>query len=150
MSKINEYSERQKTTFIELAQVVGIGKAIRELGYPKGWLTAKRWFDARGLEAPRSLTQQLAAAHRELYTTEEKLQAGRLLLDSINEKLNEDTLSAGELKQLADTFKKTVETMQLLEGKATLISQNNDAFDAQVQQLLDDMEQKNKEIQSKL
>ena len=148
MSNNFGYDEDKITTFIELAQETGIGPAMRELGYPKQWVTANKWFEQRGIDRPKSLTQQMAAVSKQLYTTEDKLVAGYALIDRINEQLAANDIDTMQLKQLAETFKKTIETIQILEGKATAITQTNDKFDATYQELIDKMEAKNKAFEA--
>lgn len=137
------YSEDKITEFIDLAKDVGIGPAMRELGYPKQWVTANKWCKARHVETPKTLTQQVAAAQNQLYTLEDKLIAGYKLLDRIMEQLEAEQLDADSVKKLAETYKKTIETIQILEGKAINISQNNDVFETKIQSLLDDMNMQN-------
>lgn len=143
-----EYTEELITAFIDLAKDVGIGPAMRELGYPKQWVTANKWCKARGIETPKTLTQQVATAHALMYTLEDKLIAGYKLLDRIMEQLEAVELDADSVKKLAETYKKTIETIQILEGKAISISQNNDVFDSKIQALIDMENNKNMQIES--
>lgn len=144
-----EYSLEAITEFITMAQEIGIHKTMQELEYPKSAMTAYKWFDQRGIERPNPLVKTLANANKNAYTIAEKLQAGYLLLERISDMLTAtDPLDTASIKQLSESYKKTIETIQLLEGKATNISQTNDSFDTNYQSLLDQMEQKNAEAQA--
>lgn len=135
---MNTYSEQQITDWLELAKEVGITKAKRELGYPKAWLTGKRWADARGVNIDVDEVRAKAAAQREWYKDEEKLLIAQEELNRIHEALQNDSLTADDLKKLADAYKRTIETMNLVEGKATNIqeTQSTDAFDEAYLRLL--------------
>lgn len=132
------YSETQITEWIALAQEVGITRAKRELGYPKAWITGKKWAEARGITLEVDDIKAKAAGAREFYKQEEKLVIGEEELSRIHLALQDDALNADDLKKLADAYKRTIEAMNLVEGKATNISEQNttDAFDSAYQRLV--------------
>lgn len=143
------YEYEAITEFIVLAQEIGILLAMRELGYPKTWNTANKWFEQRGIARPDPLNRTMANVNKQAYTIAEKLQTGYMLLERIGMMLSDaDPLDTANIKQLSESYKKTIETIQLLEGKATNISQTNDSFDTNYQSLLDQMEAKNQEAQA--
>lgn len=143
------YELEQITEFITMAQEIGIHHTMQELGYPKSAMTAYKWFDQRGIKRPNPLVKTLAKITDNTYTIAEKLQTGYLLLERISDMLTAaDPLDTANIKQLSESYKKTIETIQLLEGKATNISQTNDSFDSNYQSLLDQMEAKNAEAQA--
>ena len=43
------YSDQEIADFLVIAQDIGIGRAIRQLGYPASWGTAQRWAKMRGI-----------------------------------------------------------------------------------------------------
>lgn len=142
----NKYTEDQITEFLTLAQEVGIARAIRELGYPS-FPMAKRWAVARDVTLPLNELSQYANDMRNYYSAEEKLYACQLQLDRIVEALNAPgKKEADELKKLSEALKRTVETMNLIEGKATNIneSRNTDGFNEDYIQLLEEQERINK------
>lgn len=132
------YTEQQITEWLSLAKEVGITKAIRELGYPKAWLTGKRWADSRGIDIDVDEVRAKAANMREWYKDEEKLLIAQEELNRIHEALQQTGLTADDLKKLADAYKRTIETMNLVEGKATNIqeTQSTDAFDEAYMRLI--------------
>lgn len=131
-NNMNRYSEQQITEWLELAREVGITKATRELGYPNSWITGKRWADNHHIDIDVDEIRSKAANMREWYKSEEKLIIAQEELNRIHEALLQPGLVADDLKKLADAYKRTIEAMQLIDGKATTITetQTTDAFDS--------------------
>lgn len=119
-----EYSDMQRADFLEVAKEIGITRAQRQLGYPAAWNTARRWVEAAGIEVPLDTIKAQAAAHWEWYKAEEQLIVAKELLLRIVEKLQADDLSADDVKKLAESYQKAVNTTLLLEGKATSITES--------------------------
>lgn len=135
------YSEEEQSKFVELAQEIGLTPAMRELGYPKSWATASKWAEQRGVEITVDTLKQHAKEFDIYYNAKDKLLVCQEGLRRIYEDLiNETFISADDKKKLADATKRFVETMQLVEGKATEIKQDNSANDNVFSELLKEFE----------
>lgn len=139
----NTYSEEEIQVFLNLAKEEGIAKAIRTLGYPT-FPTAKQWGIRYGVELPLNSLSQYANGMKQLYSHEEKLYLAQLLMDRIEEALGQDVLNADELKKLGEATKRAVETMNLVEGKATSITGTEDPFNNDLAALLEEQDRINK------
>lgn len=140
-----EYTEDQRKEFLEYAKDVGIAKAIRDLGYPT-FPTAKKWAKQYGVELPLNQLSQISNSMKDFYKMEEKVYTAQLIIDRVQENLVENAgLNGDELKKHAEALKKAVETIQLVEGKATQITENisSDPFDNAYVSLIDEMERQN-------
>jgi hypothetical protein len=144
-----EYSNEEISTFLESASEIGITRAKRELGYPKSWATAKRWVDMAGIEVPLDEIKAQAAAHYDWYKAEELLIVAKEAMLRITQSLQNDDLSADEQKKLAEAFQKYVNTVLLLEGKATSIteSRKSDSVDMAIAELINEEKAKNARIE---
>jgi hypothetical protein len=140
-----EYSNEEIAVFLESAAEIGITRAKRELGYPKSWATAKRWVDMAGIEVPLDEIKAQAAAHYDWYKAEELLIVAKEAMLRITQSLQNDDLSADEQKKLAEAFQKYVNTVLLLEGKATSIteSRKTDSTDLAITDLINAEKAKN-------
>lgn len=123
MARIN-YTEEQITTLLAHAQEVGLGRAIRDLGYPS-YPCAMRWAETRGVSLDVDPVKQKAARTHQWYKDEEKLLVCQEGIQRIQESLTEDTLTPDDINKLANALKKYIETMALVEGKPTSITQDN-------------------------
>lgn len=118
------YDDTQRATFVELAQQIGIGRAIRELGYPS-YPTAQSWCRAAGVEPN---TDQAYAQMKEWHTyyqVEDLL----IVIDegiSTAQQMLAKAETPDDLKRLAESIQKLTNTRLLLEGKATSIKENRD------------------------
>lgn len=138
------YTEEQITTFIEHAQELGIGRARRDLGYPQSWITGKKWCEQRGVNVSFDEVMSKAAQTREWYKNEEKLLVCQEGLERIHEQLLGSDLSSDDIKKLSDAAKRFIETMNLIEGRATSISKDesgaaDDLFHDALRQFQDTM-----------
>ena len=132
-----KYTEEEILTLVTLAQEVGVGRAIKELGYGS-YPTVKRWAAARGLELDVDPIKQKASRTNQWYKEEEKRVVAEAGLQRIYEYLDTNELSEGaltpdDIKKLADGVKRLVETLALIDGKPTEIKQEqgpDDAFTA--------------------
>lgn len=146
MAKKITYTESQKKEFLELAQEVGISRAIRELQYPS-FAMAKRWANQYGVSINLNELSQYANDMKQLYGDEEKLYTGQLALDRITERLMAgEELEGDELKKLSEAYKNTLTAMNLAQGKATNINESRvqDSFDSDIQALIEQQERDNK------
>lgn len=128
MANIN-YSDQERADFLELAKEIGITRAKRELGYPKHWATGKSWVDAAGITVPLDTIKAQAAAHWDWYKAEDLLIVAKEALLRIVESLQTDNLTPDEQKKLAEAYQKYVNTILLLEGKATNITESRKTGD---------------------
>lgn len=147
----NTYSDKEIADYVELASEVGITRAKRQLGYPNSWATAKRWTEAAGIEIPLDSIKAQAAAHYDWYKAEELLIIAKEAMLRIVEKLQDAAdLSADEQKKLAEAYQKYVNSILLLEGKATNITENRkrDGMDIAIFDLIEQEENRNKDIES--
>lgn len=148
MAKI-AYSDQDKADFLELAVEIGITRAKRQLGFPAAWNTAKRWADAAGIEVPLDEIKAQAAAHWDWYKAEELLIVAKEALLRIIEALQSDDLTPDDQKKLAEAYQKYVNTILLLEGKATSITESRkmDGTDVELMELLNEEKARNARIE---
>lgn len=131
------YTEEQKTKFVELAQTIGIGRACRELGYPS-WPAGQKWCSARGVvPAVDTMMQEIKKFHT-FYETTDALLIAEEGFDRVLEKLKEVNLDADELKKVSEAYQKFVNTWQVLQGKASTITetQSKDSTDVELIEML--------------
>ena len=149
----SNFTEEQITEFIEVAQEMGIGPSIRYLGYPKSYHTAKKWFVMRGLELPTLDTlAKMAGDLRVFYSDKEKIIAAQAVLDRCVEALMEQTLDSDALNKLANAVHKAIQTINLIEGKSTIINENRskDGTDLAIVDLLNEAKARNELIKEKV
>ena len=140
------FTEEQITEFIEVAQETGISPAIRNMGYPKSYHTAKKWFEQRNIELPNLDTlAKMAVDMRVFYSDKEKVLAAQAVLDRCVETLMENTLDADQLNKLANAVHKAIQTINLIEGKSTNINEqrNKDNTDLAIVDLLNEAKARN-------
>ena len=133
------YTDEEINNFLELAQEIGIGRSIRELGYPKSWSTAQRWAKLRGIEVAVDELKAKAKEFHDWYTTEEVLLVAQAGMERIAEELSlNNTLSADDMKKLGDAFTKHYQVWANVQGKATNISESRtaDSMDAHLVDLM--------------
>ena len=144
-----QYEEEKIVSFISVAQEMGIGPAIRSLGYPGSYHTAKKWFEQRAIELPTMDTlAKMAVDMRVFYTDKEKLLAAQAVLDRCVETLYQDDLDSDQLNKLANAVHKAIQTINLIEGKSTAISEqrNKDNTDIAIIDLLNEAKARNDKI----
>ena len=132
MARIN-YSDEDIAEFLELAQDIGIGRAIRQLGYPNSWGTAQRWAQARGIKVEVDDLKARSKSYHDWYTTEETLLVAQQGMSRVYEQLQEAELDPDEQKKLADAFQKYANTWLLLQGKANNISERRESTQADLE-----------------
>jgi hypothetical protein len=146
------FTEEQKAEFIEVANEMGIGPTIRYLGFPKSYHTAKKWFVERNLELPTLDTlAKMAGDMRVFYSDKEKIIAAQAVLDRCIESLMQDTLDADALNKLANAVHKAIQTINLIEGKSTIINEqrNKDGQDLAIIDLLNEAKARNEIMKNK-
>ena len=147
----SNFTEEQITDFIEIAQEVGISPAMRMLNYPGSYHTAKKWFNQRNIELPSlDSLAKMAVDMRIFYTDKEKLIAAQAVLDRCVESLMEDTLDPDQLNKLANAVHKSIQTINLIEGKSTAINENRskDNTDLAIIDMLNEAKARNEAIKN--
>lgn len=144
MAKNPVYSTEQKQAFVNRAAEIGLTPAMKELGYPKGKPTASVWCKNLGVKVQLSELQQHAAQMKTFYGAQEKLALCQKVLDECYDILmhgEQDPaetdgymdpvtgqvsmiyvrrpLSAALLSRISATVQRTIQTMELLEGRVT-------------------------------
>lgn len=122
--KTPTYTDEDKAAFCELAQEIGIGRAIRALKYPT-YPTGVAWMSSRGVEPNVDQTMALMKSYHTYYQVEDML----ITIDNAMAVAEEMLMSAEtpeDLKRIADSLKSIVTTRQLLEGKATAINEKRE------------------------
>lgn len=148
-----KYTEDQITEFIEVANEMGIGPAMRYLNYPGSYHTAKNFYIKRNLDLPTP--DSLAVIARSLgifYTDKEKVVAAQAILDRCYEKLMQDDLNAEEINKLSNAVHKAIQTINLIEGKSTSINESisKDGTDLALTDMLNEARVKNAAMKEKI
>ena len=147
------YTDEQITEFIEQAAEMGIGPAMRTLGYPKSYHTAKKFFVQRNIETPTANSLAVMAKQLDIfYTDKEKALAAQAVIDRTVEALYQDTLESDDINKLSNALHKAIQTINLIEGKSTNISENRskDGTDLAIVDMLNEAKLRNESIKSKL
>lgn len=113
------YTDEQKAEYCELAQYVGIGAAIRELGYPS-YPTATMWMEQMGIEPKAVDVMAKARMFHKYYKVEDMLKVVDEAMGVVTD-LYSTITTADEAMKLANAVAKLVNARQLLEGKANSI-----------------------------
>lgn len=144
MARVN-YSEEQINEYCETAAEMGVGPAMRALGYPASHHTATKWLTERGIEITVDTLRQKAALLKVHYGAQEKYAAAATLLDRYIETIEQDTLTPEELNKLANGLQKVIQTMNLIDGQATdrRESVTADRTDLEISKLVKEMKEKN-------
>ena len=147
------FNEDQISEFIECANEMGIGPAMRYLGYPKSYHTAKKFYVQRNLDMPSANT--LAVMSKQLdvfYRDNEKILAAQAVIDRSVEKLYEDDLLAEDINKLSNAIHKAIQTINLIEGKSTNINENRskDGTDLAIVDMLNEAKARNNLIKDNI
>jgi hypothetical protein len=148
-----KYNEEQITEFIELSQEMGIGPAMRELGFPKSYHTAKKFFVQRNIDMPTANTLAVISKQLDIfYTDRDKIVAAQAVIDRTVEKLYEEDLLAEDINKLSTALHKAIQTINLIEGKSTNINENRskDGSDLAIIDMLNEAKMRNKSIKDSL
>lgn len=138
------YEESARQQFCMLAQVEGMVGAMKLLGFPKSKATASKWLEQYGIELTASALHKRASELKQWYSAKEKLTVLQEVIDACYEHLRRDEMtgrfevlpSAPELTQLTNALSKAIQTMELLEGRATERTETLDAQDIELRQLI--------------
>lgn len=116
------YTDQQIDKYLELAQEVGLGRAIRELGYPT-YPTALRWAKARGITVNLDTLMANVKAYHTFYETEDMLVLVEQMAERVSEFAVSEIATADDAKKAAEATQKLVNSWLLLRGKATDITE---------------------------
>jgi hypothetical protein len=147
------FTEEQISEFIETANEMGIGPAMRYLGYPKSYHTAKKFYLQRSLDMPTSNTLAQMSKNLDIfYKDKEKIIAAQAIIDRAVEKLYEEDLLAEDINKLSNAIHKAIQTINLIEGKSTNINENRskDGTDLAIVDMLNEAKARNESIRSKI
>jgi hypothetical protein len=147
------YTEEMVTEFIDMANEMGIGPAMRTLGYPKSYHTAKKFYVQRNIDMPTANTLAVMAKQLDIfYNDKEKVLAAQAVLDRSIEKLYEEDLLAEDINRLSNAIHKAIQTINLIEGKSTNINENRskDGSDLAIIDMLNEAKIRNESIKHSL
>lgn len=155
MEETRVYTDDERYAYVELARVVGLNEACRRLGYPSSG-AASNWMKQFGVKPPPdSALMRRAREVKEVFGKHEKMVLLHELLESIYRLLDPlDTPRRDEdgnpvpwlpndLKRMADTAAKVIQTMELLEGRATERQEIVDPTDVELRNLIEQFRGKN-------
>ena len=147
------FTEDQISEFIECANEMGIGPAMRYLNYPKSYHTAKKFYLQRSLDMPTSNTLAQMSKNLDIfYRDKEKIIAAQAIIDRAVEKLYEEDLLAEDINKLSNAIHKAIQTINLIEGKSTNINENRskDGTDLAIVDMLNEAKARNNLIKDKV
>jgi hypothetical protein len=147
------YTDEQITEFIEMSQEMGIGPAMRTLGYPKSYHTAKKFYVQRNIDMPTANTLAVMAKQLDIfYSDKEKVLAAQAVIDRSVEKLYEEDLLADDINKLSSSIHKAIQTINLIEGKSTNINENRskDGSDLAIIDMLNEAKARSSKIKDEL
>jgi hypothetical protein len=136
-----------------MANEMGIGPAMRTLGYPKSYHTAKKFYVQRNIDMPTANTLAVMAKQLDIfYSDKEKVLAAQAVLDRSIEKLYEDDLLAEDINKLSNAIHKAIQTINLIEGKSTNINENRskDGSDLAIIDMLNEAKVRNNLIKDNI
>lgn len=144
------YTDVQRSDFLEVASDIGISRAMRKLGYPAGWGTAKSWMDAAGISVPLDEIKAKAKEHHQWYETEDMLLIAQEGLQRVYLELQQTELNPDEHKKLSEAYQKYANTWLLLQGRANSINENRskDSMDLGIIDMLNEEKARNALIEN--
>ena len=147
------FTDEQITEFIETANEMGIGPAMRTLGYPKSYHTAKKFYMQRNVDMPTANTLAVMSKQLDIfYTDKEKVLAAQAVIDRTVEALYEDDLVSDDIAKLSNALHKAIQTINLIEGKSTNINENRskDGSDLAIVDMLNEAKMRSESIKNTL
>ena len=147
------FTEEQVSEFIECANEMGIGPAMRYLGYPKSYHTSKKFYTQRNLDMPTANTLAVMSKQLDIfYTDKEKVLAAQAVIDRTVEALYEDTLASDDISKLSNALHKAIQTINLIEGKSTNINENRskDGSDLAIIDMLNEAKMRSQNIKDSM
>ena len=147
------YTDEQITEFIEIANEMGIGPAMRYMGYPKSYHTAKKFYTQRNIDTPTANTLAVMSKQLDIfYNDKEKILAAQAVIDRAVEKLYQEDLLAEDINKLSNALHKAIQTINLIEGKSTNINENRskDGTDLAIVDMLNEAKARSNSIRDSL
>jgi len=147
------FTEEEISEFIETANEMGIGPAMRTLGYPKSYHTAKKFYMQRNVDMPTANTLAVMTKQLDIfYTDKEKVLAAQAVIDRTVEALYEDDLVSDDIAKLSNALHKAIQTINLIEGKSTNINENRskDGSDLAIVDMLNEAKMRSESIKNTL
>lgn len=147
------YTDEQITEFIEIANEMGIGPAMRYMGYPKSYHTAKKFYIQRNIDTPTANTLAVMSKQLDIfYNDKEKILAAQAVIDRAVEKLYQEDLLAEDINKLSNALHKAIQTINLIEGKSTNINENRskDGTDLAIVDMLNEAKARSNSIKDSL
>lgn len=150
MGNYVRYDDQQIADFLECAVDVGIGKAIRIMGYPASWITAKRWADNRGVEVEVNAMKSKAKSYDLWYNDRDVLLGAEAGMARVMEQLEESDLTPDDLKKAAEAYQKYANVWLTIQGKASNITQTQtkDGLDLDIMDMIASENARNQLIES--
>lgn len=164
------YTDAQKQALVDRAAQIGLTPAVKELGYPETVATASRWCTALGVTVQKSALATYAASMKSFYGHREKMALLHRLLDEAydilvngekdpeQETVTQDPMtgeihvdyirkpvSAVTISRLVSSVQRTIQTIELLEGRATERAEviNPDSTDVELASMIREYKAKN-------
>lgn len=147
------YTDEQITEFIDIANEMGIGPAMRYMGYPKSYHTAKKFYTQRNIDMPTANTLAVMTKQLDIfYNDKEKILAAQAIIDRAVEKLYQEDLLAEDINKLSNALHKAIQTINLIEGKSTNINENRskDGTDLAIVDMLNEAKARSNSIKESL
>lgn len=154
MEETRVYTDDERYAYVELARVVGLNEACRRLGYPSSG-AASNWMKQFGVKPPPDSAlmrrarevKEVFGKHEKMVLLHELLEAVYVLIDPANPRLdaegNPKPWMPNDLKRMADTAAKVIQSMELLEGRATERQEIVDPTDVELRNLIEQFRGKN-------
>ena len=155
MEETRVYTDDERYAYVELARVVGINEACRRLGYPSVGAGCN-WMKQFGVRPPEDSAlmrrarqvKEVFGKHEKMVLLHELLEAVYKLLDPVNSPRRDEDGNPvpwlpSDLKRMADTAAKVMQTMELLDGRATERQEIVDPTDVELRNLIEEFRTKN-------
>lgn len=126
------YSKEEADTFVDLALDIGMGAAQKELGYPKHYMTCRKWLDQRGVVVDIDTVKAKAKDWNVWYNDSDLTMTAQEIINKASEMISDDDISPVELEKIANSVKKAVELIRTIQGKDV----KTDSTDRNIEQLL--------------
>ena len=149
---VPEYSDKKKADFCALAQEIGIGKAIRQLGYPS-YPTGISWMKARGIKPNLDTLMQTVKQYHLFWENAEARVVAESAMERIHDMVrNDPSIGPEEVKKLGDAYSKFLNGWLVLQGKANDIKEARETTqsDLAIMDLLNSQRAKNAEIENEI
>lgn len=146
------YTDKQQNDFCVLAEEVGIGKAIRSLGYPT-YPTAISWMKARGITPNLDTLMQNVKQYHLFWENAEARVVAESAMERIHDMVrNDPSIGPEEVKKLGDAYSKFLNGWLVLQGKANDIKEARETTqsDLAIMDLLNSQRAKNAEIENEI